>query len=42
MHKTYVLKDGMEHQLRREIEIQSRLRCVCVCATTSTGVHTAR
>ena len=27
MHKSYVLKDGMEHQLRREIEIQSHLRC---------------
>lgn len=26
MHKHFVMKDGMEHQLRREIEIQSHLR----------------
>ena len=29
LHKSQLLKAGVEHQLRREIEIQSHLLCCC-------------
>ena len=31
LFKSQMEKEGVEHQLRREIEIQSHLRCVCMC-----------
>lgn len=30
LFKSQMEKEGVEHQLRREIEIQSHLRCVCL------------